>query len=96
MFLIGHSWGSALGLLYTNKFPENVYAYIGTGQTVKVADGELISYKYTLKKAYESGNKQAITVRERIELKCVLQRGVRAWACSFLFIVNCIRKSTRF
>ena len=30
--IFGHSWGSALGVLYAARFPEKVAAYVGCGQ----------------------------------------------------------------
>ena len=30
--IFGHSWGSALGVLYAARFPEKVAAYVGSGQ----------------------------------------------------------------
>jgi pimeloyl-ACP methyl ester carboxylesterase len=30
--IFGHSWGSALGVLYAGRFPEKVAAYVGSGQ----------------------------------------------------------------
>jgi pimeloyl-ACP methyl ester carboxylesterase len=30
--ILGHSWGSALGVLYAARFPEKVAAYVGTAQ----------------------------------------------------------------
>ena len=30
--IFGHSWGSALGMLYAARFPEKVSAYVGSGQ----------------------------------------------------------------
>ena len=34
IFLLGHSWGSILGLLTIKSQPENYYAYIGVGQVI--------------------------------------------------------------
>ena len=34
IYLLGHSWGSELGTLVVNKYPEDYYAYIGVGQVV--------------------------------------------------------------
>jgi pimeloyl-ACP methyl ester carboxylesterase len=36
--LVGHSWGSALGLLYVRDHPEKVAAFVGTGQVVSTVD----------------------------------------------------------
>jgi proline iminopeptidase len=53
ILLVGHSWGSRLGMLTVQKYPEHFSAFIGTGQEVAAADGELQSYRYTLAKAKE-------------------------------------------
>ncbi len=52
--LVGHSWGTALGLRLVQKSPDSFYAYIGSGQVVNPNEGEQISYRYVLEKA--SGN----------------------------------------
>ena len=49
--LFGHSWGSALGILYAAQFPEKVSAYIGSGQIGDWQAGERASYAYALTKA---------------------------------------------
>jgi proline iminopeptidase len=38
--LLGHSWGSALGILYATRHPETVAAYVGIGQVVDMAEGD--------------------------------------------------------
>ena len=53
ILLIGHSWGSRLGVLAVQKYPEHFSALVTTGQEVAAADGELQSYEYTLAKAKE-------------------------------------------
>lgn len=53
ILLVGHSWGSRLGILAAQKYPEHFSALVTTGQEVAAADGELQSYEYTLAKAKE-------------------------------------------
>lgn len=53
VLLVGHSWGSRLGLLAVKKYPEHFAAFVSTGQEVAAGDGELQSYRYTLSKAKE-------------------------------------------
>jgi pimeloyl-ACP methyl ester carboxylesterase len=53
IFLVGHSWGSQLGMLAIQKHPEHFSAFVGTGQQVAAAEGELQSYRYSLAKAKE-------------------------------------------
>lgn len=66
LFLVGHSWGSRLGMYAIQKNPENFIAYVGIGQELASYEGELISYQYTLKKAKEKNNIKAIKELEEI------------------------------
>ncbi len=66
LFLVGHSWGSRLGLYAIQKNPKNFIAYVGVGQELESYEGELISYQYTLKKAKEVNNLKAIKELEEI------------------------------
>lgn len=53
--IFGHSWGSALGLLYAARFPEKVAAYVGSGQIGDAAAGESASYAFALAEAERRG-----------------------------------------
>lgn len=61
IFLLGHSWGSMLGLPLVKRYPELFYAYVGTGQVINVQDNERVGYERTLAVARERRNDQAIT-----------------------------------
>jgi len=58
--LYGHSWGSVLGILYTERFPEKVAAYVGTGQIGEWAAFEIASYQFILAEAERRGHRKAI------------------------------------
>lgn len=60
IFLVGHSWGSFLGINMAYKHPENFYAYIGIAQIVNGKMNEAISYNYTLEMARRHKNNRAI------------------------------------
>jgi pimeloyl-ACP methyl ester carboxylesterase len=60
IFLIGHSWGARLGMYLIRIHPEKYKAYMGVGQEVCAFEGEKQSYHYTLQKALEQNNSQAI------------------------------------
>lgn len=64
--LLGHSWGSALGLLYTAQHPEKIAAYVGTGQVADMRRGEQLSYEYGLDQAIQHGNRSAIDALQEI------------------------------
>jgi len=53
IFLIGHSWGSCLGLYTAINHPEDLFAFIGMGQAIDLLQGEIDGYDYTLQKAIE-------------------------------------------
>ena len=58
--IFGHSWGSALGVLYASRFPQKVAAYVGSGQYGAAAAGETASYAYGLAEAERRGNRRAL------------------------------------
>jgi pimeloyl-ACP methyl ester carboxylesterase len=58
--IFGHSWGSALGVLYAARFPERVAAYVGSGQVGDAAAGESASYAFALAEAQRLGNQRAV------------------------------------
>lgn len=60
LFVVGHSWGTALGLMAAEKYPQYIYAYAGSGQEVKPAEAEKLSYAYTLASAQAAGNAAAV------------------------------------
>lgn len=60
--LFGHSWGSALGVLYAARFPEKVAAYVGSGQVGDASAGEAASYAIAiaLAEAERRDNRKAL------------------------------------
>lgn len=68
VFLLGHSWGSYLGIMTAYRHPELLHAYIGMGQVINMPVGETISYHYVSKKARTANNQKAIRDLERIGL----------------------------
>lgn len=66
IFLLGHSWGSVLGVRIARHHPEWLYAYIGVGQAVNMRRNESVGYELTLQKARAERNTQAIRELESI------------------------------
>ena len=58
--IFGHSWGSALGVLYAARFPEKVAAYVGSGQIGDWPAGESSSYAFVLAEAERRNNRKAL------------------------------------
>lgn len=66
LFLTGHSWGSILGMLTAQQFPESIHAYIGISQLVNIDLNEQKSYDYALKRARETNHQKAIAALSKI------------------------------
>jgi len=57
--ILGHSWGSVLGLLYGARYPGKVAGYVGCAQIGDWPQAEAASYKFTLAEAQRLGNRRA-------------------------------------
>lgn len=60
IFLLGHSWGSTLGVTVAHEHPELLYAYIGVGQIVNIRRSEELGYQATVSAAQTDHNEQAL------------------------------------
>jgi pimeloyl-ACP methyl ester carboxylesterase len=60
IFVLGHSWGSLVGLQLAHEHPEWLYAYIGMGQVINGRVGEHVGYETTLRIAEQTGNAKAV------------------------------------
>ena len=58
IYLIGHSWGSFIGLLTAAQAPELYHAYIGISQITNQAESEKIAYAWMTARYTEAGNSQ--------------------------------------
>lgn len=60
IYLIGESWGSALGIFLIGQYPEDYHAFIGTGQMVNFKETEIIDYNKAIEIATEKGETELI------------------------------------
>jgi pimeloyl-ACP methyl ester carboxylesterase len=60
IFLLGHSWGSAVGLSVAMKRPDLLYAFVGMGQLIDFQKNETQSYRTVMEQAQRDHNAQAI------------------------------------
>ncbi len=51
VILVGHSWGSTLGLFMAKARPDLFYAFVGTGQVADATRNYAVAYEELLKKA---------------------------------------------
>jgi pimeloyl-ACP methyl ester carboxylesterase len=58
IFLVGHSWGSHLGIMLVQAYPEDYHAYIGVSQLVDPLAGHSISLAWLEPRIDSAGNQQ--------------------------------------
>jgi pimeloyl-ACP methyl ester carboxylesterase len=66
IFVLGHSWGSLLGLWLVHEHPELIYAYVGTGQVVNMDQNAESVFRDAVQQARDSHNEQAVKYLESI------------------------------
>ena len=67
IYLAGASWGSFLGVLYAQKYPENIEAYISIGQATCQQEAERLGYEYALEQAKKQGLHKAVAQLNKIK-----------------------------
>lgn len=51
VYLVGHSWGSVLGLMLCQRYPKLVEAYIGCGQVVDMKESSRLAHRFAVEQA---------------------------------------------
>jgi len=65
IYLMGHSWGTFLGIQAVQKYPELFHAYFGMGQVANQLVGEQLSYDWVLNQAKQHQNDDQIDLLTR-------------------------------
>ncbi|KNY30331.1 alpha/beta fold hydrolase [Pseudobacteroides cellulosolvens] len=60
IYVVGHSFGTVLALKAVEAYPEDYWAYVGSGQMVDIADNEKLCYQFALDMAKTYDVQQAI------------------------------------
>lgn len=66
LILMGHSWGTVIGMHAALKRPDLFHAYVGIGQVIDTRENERLSYDYGLRQAKAHGNAEAVREMESI------------------------------
>src|SRR6185312_3739316 len=66
LVVVGHSWGSVLGIYMLKQRPELFAAYVGTGQLVNKRRNEEYNYRRQLAQAERSRNAEALAAMQAI------------------------------
>ena len=66
VFVLGHSWGSIVGLMVAAKRPDLLHAYVGVGQVIDFRENERQGYAWTVATAKAAGNAEAVRELEAL------------------------------
>lgn len=66
LILMGHSWGTIVGMRAALQRPDLFHAYVGIGQVINTMDNERLSVEYGLQQARAHGNAEAVREIEAI------------------------------
>ena len=72
IFIIGHSFGSILGIHLAEKYPDEYYSFIGVGQVINDNKSREMNYKWFVKKLTEE--KDTVELNKIVETKKVSRR----------------------
>jgi pimeloyl-ACP methyl ester carboxylesterase len=87
VILVGHSWGSVLGVHMIRARPDLFAAWVGTGQIANMQRNEVVAYAGVLAKARARGDKDGVDALEKSgapPYRQIRQMGVeRRWAMQY-------------
>lgn len=66
LLLVGHSWGSVLGIHMLKRRPELFSAFVGTGQLVNKQQNEAVNYRRYCEQAERQNNREALAALRAI------------------------------
>lgn len=66
VILVGHSWGTVIGVEYVAAHPKRVAAYVGVGQVADMAENERAGYAFAVGEAEKRGDSKALAALRRI------------------------------
>lgn len=68
LYLLGHSWGSMLGMRSVLEHPENYHAYVGVSQQIQVTSSDELVYRNLHALAINQGNKSLLRKLDELGL----------------------------
>ena len=89
LYLVGHSWGSILGLKFIKRHPELVHAYVGCGQVINMKKSSQIAHDFTLQKNKDVKRKKIYEKLKRID--CSYSQDT--WLNDLLFVTKQVLKN---
>lgn len=88
VYLVGHSWGSVIGLKFIKKYPHLVHKYIGLGQVVHMVESSRLAWEFAIEKNKQKGKHKLVKVLESIDYHYEQEN----WFSELLFTTNQVVK----
>ena len=66
IIIVGHSFGSVLGVWLAQQYPNDIAAYVGVGQCIDYIQNEEMSYEWSYREALRVGDKKSLKVLNKI------------------------------
>jgi pimeloyl-ACP methyl ester carboxylesterase len=66
IYLLGHSWGSQIGLRLVQVYPEDYHAYIGVSQVVEAGLAQQVGYDWLREQIQARGDEKALRQLEAL------------------------------
>ncbi|MGB3543638.1 alpha/beta fold hydrolase, partial [Rubrivirga sp.] len=64
--VVGHSWGTVIGVMLAQRRPDLVASYVGVGQVVNVREQERLSTAWAREQAEAAGDRASLRALDRI------------------------------
>lgn len=91
LYLLGHSWGSVLGLQYVKRYPNLLHSYFGCGQVVNMREGFKRQYDFVLNESIK--NDDTLLVKKLTNVDISLTQ--KSWLEDLLLITKLVVKYQR-
>jgi pimeloyl-ACP methyl ester carboxylesterase len=65
IYVLGSSWGSILGIMLVQQYPDLFYAYVGHGQMVNTTENDILGYQLALNYAVERNDTAMVDTLRR-------------------------------
>jgi len=88
LYLVGHSWGSVLGMKFIKRYPNLVHTYVGCGQVVNMKKSSQNALDFALQKNIENKNSKVIDRLKSINCSYTQE----TWLNDLLFVTKQVIK----
>lgn len=84
IYVLGHSWGTVLGMLTVQKVPELFHSYIGIGQVARQKESEWMAYTYMLEQFRAADNKKCSKSSKDFQVTKAVKLAISIFLCEVM------------